>query len=56
MSKSEGQVEEEVFSEVTHFLIGFEDHAHGELEGGNMKNISEPYDEEEEEDDLVKAL
>ncbi|KAK3564729.1 hypothetical protein QTP86_024884 [Hemibagrus guttatus] len=53
MSKSEGQVEEEVCSEVTRFLVGFEDHAHGELEGGNMKNVPEPYDEEEEEDDLA---
>ncbi|KAG7329390.1 hypothetical protein KOW79_007564 [Hemibagrus wyckioides] len=52
MSESEGQVEEEVCSEVTRFLVGFEDHARRELEGGNMKNISEPYDEEEEDDDL----
>lgn len=56
MSKSEGQLEEEVFSEVTYFLVGFEGHACRELEGGNMKNISEPYDEEEEDDDLVKTL
>lgn len=54
MSKSEGQ--EEVCGGVTHFLVGFEDHECGELEGGNMKNVTEPYDEEEEDDDLVKTL
>ncbi|XP_026991940.1 inositol hexakisphosphate and diphosphoinositol-pentakisphosphate kinase 1 isoform X8 [Tachysurus fulvidraco] len=53
MSKSEGQVEEEVCSKVTRFLVGFEDHTSGELEGENMKNVSETYDEEEEEDDLA---
>lgn len=56
MSKSEGQEEEEVCSEVPHFLVGFEGHVCGELECGNMKNISETYDEEEEDDDLVKTL
>ncbi|XP_060742041.1 inositol hexakisphosphate and diphosphoinositol-pentakisphosphate kinase 2 isoform X6 [Tachysurus vachellii] len=50
MSKSEGQVEEEVCSKVTRFLVGFEDHTSGELEGENMKNVSETYDEEEEDD------
>ncbi|XP_060784095.1 inositol hexakisphosphate and diphosphoinositol-pentakisphosphate kinase 1 isoform X1 [Neoarius graeffei] len=55
MSKSEGQEEEEreVCSEVPHFLVGFKDHVCGELECGNMKNISETYDEEEEDDDLA---
>lgn len=52
MSKSEGQKEEDG-SEVTRFLVGFEDHACGKLEGGSMKNVSEVYDEEEEDDDLA---
>lgn len=56
MSKSEGQEEEEVCSKVTRFLVGFEDHTSGELEGENMKNVSETYDEEDEEEDLVKTL
>lgn len=55
MSKSKIQ-EEEVCREVPHFLVGLEDHVCGELEGGNMRNASEPYDEEEEDDDLVKTL
>lgn len=54
MSVSEGQ-EEEVHIEVPRFLVGFEDHVCEELECGNM-NVSEPYDEEEEDDDLVKTL
>ncbi|GAA6069175.1 inositol hexakisphosphate and diphosphoinositol-pentakisphosphate kinase 1 isoform X1 [Tachysurus ichikawai] len=53
MSKSEGQEEEEVCSKVTRFLVGFEDHTSGELEGENMKNVSETYDEEDEEEDLA---
>ncbi|XP_053091424.1 inositol hexakisphosphate and diphosphoinositol-pentakisphosphate kinase 2 isoform X16 [Pangasianodon hypophthalmus] len=52
MSKSEIQ-EEEVCTEVSRFLVGVEDHVCGKLEGGNMKNVSEPYDEEEEDDDLA---
>ncbi|MCJ8734283.1 hypothetical protein PDJAM_G00233650 [Pangasius djambal] len=52
MSKSEIQ-EEEVCSEVSGFLLGVEDHVCGELEGGNMKNVSESYDEEEDDDDLA---
>lgn len=57
MSKSEIQEEEEeVCSDLSHFLVGLEDHACGELEGGNMKNASETYDEEEEDDDLVNTL
>lgn len=57
MSDSEIQEEEEeVCCEVPHFLVGLKDHACGEPEGGNMRNASEPYDEEEEEDDLVKTL
>lgn len=54
MSKS-GIQEEEVCSEVPHFMAGLEGHACGELDCGNM-NASEPYDEEEEDDDLVNTL
>ncbi|TSK28087.1 Inositol hexakisphosphate and diphosphoinositol-pentakisphosphate kinase 1 [Bagarius yarrelli] len=51
MSKSDRQKEEDG-SEVIRFLVGLEDHACEEREGGNMKNVLELYDEEEEDDDL----
>lgn len=57
MSRSKEQEEKEVVvcSESPRFLVGFEDHVCGEPEGENMRNTSEAYDEEEEDDDLVNT-
>ncbi|KAI5105372.1 inositol hexakisphosphate and diphosphoinositol-pentakisphosphate kinase 1 isoform X5 [Silurus meridionalis] len=52
MSKLEIQ-EDEVCCEIPRFLVGFEDHVHGELEDKIMKNVTEAYEEEEEDDDLA---
>ncbi|XP_036424267.1 inositol hexakisphosphate and diphosphoinositol-pentakisphosphate kinase 2 isoform X5 [Colossoma macropomum] len=50
MSKSSG--EEEVHSESPRFLVGFEDHECKE-DSRDMRNNSDVYDEEEDEDDLA---
>ncbi|XP_022539824.2 inositol hexakisphosphate and diphosphoinositol-pentakisphosphate kinase 2 isoform X2 [Astyanax mexicanus] len=51
MSKLTG--EEGVHSKVPQFLVGFEDNECKEVFRGNMRNSSDLYDEEEDEDDLV---
>ncbi|XP_072520338.1 inositol hexakisphosphate and diphosphoinositol-pentakisphosphate kinase 1 isoform X2 [Salminus brasiliensis] len=51
MSKSAGQ--EGVHSKVPQFLVGFEDNEYKEVCSGNMRNSSDLYDEEEDEDDLA---
>uniref|UniRef100_W5L2A0 Inositol hexakisphosphate and diphosphoinositol-pentakisphosphate kinase n=1 Tax=Astyanax mexicanus TaxID=7994 RepID=W5L2A0_ASTMX len=50
MSKLTG--EEGVHSKVPQFLVGFEDNECKEVFRGNMRNSSDLYDEEEDEDDL----
>ncbi|KAL6480507.1 hypothetical protein MHYP_G00115400 [Metynnis hypsauchen] len=50
MSKSSG--EEEVHSKNSRFLVGFEDHECKE-DNRDMRNSSDAYDEEEDEDDLA---
>ncbi|XP_017545707.1 inositol hexakisphosphate and diphosphoinositol-pentakisphosphate kinase 1 isoform X7 [Pygocentrus nattereri] len=51
MSKSSG--EEEVHSKNSRLLVGFEDHECKEEHNRDMRNNSDAYDEEEDEDDLA---